>query len=311
MDRHRRGDPFLLHRRLGLARRQRLSPQSGDALPALARRRAGQGAADHLPRSRHERPDRLPLPALPGRTGGERFHRQDRGHRPRHRRQRRPPAHAGEHHSRRRKLLGILSQQRRGFPARLVPPRGAASARSSPCGCATTLPRYPATDKLGKLFPGSWIQHNFGIWIGHPECNGAWDVLYRDAAAPGLQAKRGRKARRRTDRPGLGRDVHRRGQRLVLVVRRHAHLARQDGLFDRLFRKHLQNVYTLLGEDAARRAGPPDQPGTPPSAAVYRADRAAERAESTAGGPISNGSTPGHYVCQRLARHDEHGRARG
>ncbi len=31
------------------------------------------------------------------------------------------------------------------------------------------LDQHPATDKIGNLFPGSWIQHNFGIWIGHPE----------------------------------------------------------------------------------------------------------------------------------------------
>ena len=36
----------------------------GDALPPVARGRAGQVAADRLPRPRHERPDRLPLPAL-------------------------------------------------------------------------------------------------------------------------------------------------------------------------------------------------------------------------------------------------------
>jgi len=32
--------------------------------------------------------------------------------------------------------------------------------------------------KLNKLHPGSWINHNFGIWIGHPEDNKAWDLLY-------------------------------------------------------------------------------------------------------------------------------------
>ncbi len=99
----------------------------GDALPAVARGRAGQVAANRLPRPRHERPDRLPLPALrPGARRG-RFHRQAGGHRQRHRRQRRPSAHAGEHHPRRRELLGILSQRRRRFPARRVSPRGAAS----------------------------------------------------------------------------------------------------------------------------------------------------------------------------------------
>jgi len=31
---------------------------------------------------------------------------------------------------------------------------------------------------LKKLHPGSWINHDFGIWIGHPEDNKAWDLLY-------------------------------------------------------------------------------------------------------------------------------------
>jgi len=40
------------------------------------------------------------------------------------------------------------------------------------------LAKWPAADKIGNLFPGSWIQHNFGIWIGHPECNRAWDLVF-------------------------------------------------------------------------------------------------------------------------------------
>lgn len=31
--------------------------------------------------------------------------------------------------------------------------------------------------KLPRLFAGSWINHNFRIWIGHPEDNKAWDIL--------------------------------------------------------------------------------------------------------------------------------------
>jgi hypothetical protein len=49
VDRHRRGDPLLLDRRLGGPRRQRLPPQSRNALSPLARRRAGQIAATGLP----------------------------------------------------------------------------------------------------------------------------------------------------------------------------------------------------------------------------------------------------------------------
>ena len=68
--------------------------------------------------------------------------------------------------------------------------------RSRACASATTWPDTPATDKIGHLFPGSWIQHNFGIWIGHPECNKAWDAVFENAAVAaghrGAKIKTGR-----------------------------------------------------------------------------------------------------------------------
>ena len=64
VDRHRRGNPLLLDRRLGLARRQRIPSQSRNALSPLARRGTRPVAATGLPRPRHERSDRLPLSAL-------------------------------------------------------------------------------------------------------------------------------------------------------------------------------------------------------------------------------------------------------
>lgn len=39
------------------------------------------------------------------------------------------------------------------------------------------LEKAPAASKLPRLFPGSWINHNFRIWIGHPEDNLSWDLL--------------------------------------------------------------------------------------------------------------------------------------
>lgn len=33
--------------------------------------------------------------------------------------------------------------------------------------------------ELPRLFAGSWINHNFKIWIGHSEDNTAWDMLYK------------------------------------------------------------------------------------------------------------------------------------
>lgn len=36
---------------------------------------------------------------------------------------------------------------------------------------------FGAGDRLERVFPGSWINSNFGIWLGHEEDNLAWDYL--------------------------------------------------------------------------------------------------------------------------------------
>ncbi len=41
------------------------------------------------------------------------------------------------------------------------------------------LERHPPQETLPRLFAGSWIGHNFAIWIGHEEDNTAWDALHR------------------------------------------------------------------------------------------------------------------------------------
>lgn len=38
---------------------------------------------------------------------------------------------------------------------------------------------HPAERTLPRIFSGSWINHNFRIWIGHPEDNTSWDYLSR------------------------------------------------------------------------------------------------------------------------------------
>jgi len=108
------------------------------------------------------------------------------------------------------------------------------------------LEQYPATDKLGHLFPGSWIQHNFGIWIGHPECNKAWDALH--STRQHLVQAAARKA-------GSPQQIADAWEELYIAEGSDwfwwfgdDHSSAQDGLFDRLFRKHLQNVYLTLGE---------------------------------------------------------------
>ncbi len=109
------------------------------------------------------------------------------------------------------------------------------------------LEQYPAVDKLGHLFPGSWIQHNFGIWIGHPECNRAWELLHQARRFLGEQAKSKKHAPEQ---------LRQSWDELYIAEGSDwfwwfgdSHSCAQDGLFDRLFRKHLQNVYLRLGEE--------------------------------------------------------------
>lgn len=108
------------------------------------------------------------------------------------------------------------------------------------------LAKYPATDRLGHLFPGSWIQHNFGIWIGHSECNRAWDLVSRTRRHL-VKATAARKVPEE--------QIHRAWEELYIAEGSDwfwwfdpRHHTSQDLVFDRLFRKHLQNVYTLLDE---------------------------------------------------------------
>lgn len=110
------------------------------------------------------------------------------------------------------------------------------------------LEQHPPRTTLPRLFPGSWINHNFDIWIGSEEDNTAWDLLHetrehlvqRQSARP--YAEETLAAAWREIRIAQGSDW-------FWWYGPH-HSSAQDGLFDYLFRKHLQNVYALLGEPA-------------------------------------------------------------
>ncbi len=79
------------------------------------------------------------------------------------------------------------------------------------------LKEHPAQASIEHLHAGSWINSNFRIWIGHEEDNRAWDLLSQTRA--GAHRFRRREGRSGQGRASLGGDLHRRGQRLVLVVR--------------------------------------------------------------------------------------------
>jgi hypothetical protein len=108
------------------------------------------------------------------------------------------------------------------------------------------LARFPATRKLEAVPPGSWIDSNFRIWVGHPEDNTAWDLLAETRAALVKHVE----SRPETD-----------GSQPVRAAWREIHVAEGsdwywwygdehssgfDFEFDSLFRNHLIRVYELL-----------------------------------------------------------------
>jgi alpha-amylase/alpha-mannosidase (GH57 family) len=108
------------------------------------------------------------------------------------------------------------------------------------------LEKHPAKDKIGHLFPGSWISHNFGIWIGHPECNRAWDLVAQTREH--LVAVQAEKKHTPAQLAQAWDELYIAEGSDWFWWFGDSHSSAQDDLFDRLFRKHLQNVYLALEE---------------------------------------------------------------
>lgn len=108
------------------------------------------------------------------------------------------------------------------------------------------LSAYPATQKITRLFAGSWIQHDFYIWIGHQEDRDAWDLVHITREFLKHASRSGKIDRQSLDQAW---------EELYIAEGSDWYWwfgddrnSAQDALFDELFRRHLRNVYTLLGE---------------------------------------------------------------
>ncbi|HEY7404162.1 MAG TPA: glycoside hydrolase family 57 protein [Candidatus Angelobacter sp.] len=105
------------------------------------------------------------------------------------------------------------------------------------------IEREAAPQKLGSIFPGSWINANFDIWIGAPEDNIAWDHL---SDARNFFAENAGQAI--PERKSLA------FEELLIAEGSDwnwwygpEHHSDNDREFDELYRKHLSNVYLALG----------------------------------------------------------------
>jgi alpha-amylase/alpha-mannosidase (GH57 family) len=101
------------------------------------------------------------------------------------------------------------------------------------------------------LFAGSWISHNFKIWIGHEEDNRAWDLLW--AARTALVEYQDKNPRA---------DLKKMEQAWEEIYIAEGsdwcwwygdeHSSQEDDIFDIIFRSHLSAVYSLIGQDPPR-----------------------------------------------------------
>ncbi|MBI5805040.1 hypothetical protein HZA73_03240 [candidate division TA06 bacterium] len=116
------------------------------------------------------------------------------------------------------------------------------------CTFSQYLEQDPEPGKMSRIFPGSWINHDFSIWIGQEEDNRAWNLLLA--------------ARQAIDRQKESVDPA-----VMPEITRELQIAEgsdwcwwyggnfsSENLedFDSLFRSHLQWIYQLLNVEAPR-----------------------------------------------------------
>ena len=102
-----------------------------------------------------------------------------------------------------------------------------------------TMSELPAAGSVDQIVAGSWINRNFGVWIGHPEDRKGWELLgraYRDlkGSTNELAWECLRAAEGSDWYWWFGEDF----------------TSAQDAEFDALFRRHVMNVYKTMGRPA-------------------------------------------------------------
>jgi alpha-amylase/alpha-mannosidase (GH57 family) len=111
------------------------------------------------------------------------------------------------------------------------------------------------------IFPASWINANFDVWIGHSEDVTAWELLWdaREAYGHALESRK----QGREDAPGE--EALKQAQESLLAAEGSdwcwwfgpEHSTANDAEFDALYRKHLTAVYLALGQLAPQELAKP------------------------------------------------------
>jgi alpha-amylase/alpha-mannosidase (GH57 family) len=105
---------------------------------------------------------------------------------------------------------------------------------------------------MQEIFPASWINANFDVWIGHREDVRAWDLLRDAREVYARHAERGARG------DSVAAERLRRAYEAVLAAEGSdwnwwygpEHGSVNDAEFDELYRKHLTEIYAALDEQA-------------------------------------------------------------
>jgi len=105
---------------------------------------------------------------------------------------------------------------------------------------------------LPSLFAGSWINHNFRIWIGHSEDNNAWDALFNARKTLVDYQKQNPQADEKKLEKAW-KQIHIAEGSDWCWWYGDDHIGDHNAQFDKIFRAHLTAIYNNLGIDP-----PPD-----------------------------------------------------
>ena len=109
------------------------------------------------------------------------------------------------------------------------------------------LHHRPPGVTIGNLFSGSWIGHNFATWVGHPEKNTGWECISHTRAF--LTTVKAADPAKQEALDAAWQELYIAEGSDWFWWYGDDHFSGNDEAFDELFRKHLKNVYTLVGHE--------------------------------------------------------------
>jgi len=124
-----------------------------------------------------------------------------------------------------------------------------------------TIAAVPDIPTTSGIFPASWINANFDVWIGNSEDVAAWELLWDAREAYG----RAFDARKKGWEDAPNEDGLKKAQESLLAAEGSdwcwwygpEHSTANDAEFDALYRKHLTGIYLALGQVAPEELAKP------------------------------------------------------